>query len=70
MSSRENLLVLSHGSLHLGSLHFAILEGHVWASIEGERYYDIMIHKHHCEDVYDLIDLGVGRSHLKGLAPK
>ena len=66
--SRENLLVLSHGSLHLGSLHFAISEGHVWARVKG--YYDIMINKHHCEDVYDLIDLGVGRSHLKGLAPK
>ena len=24
-------------------------------------YYDVMIHKHHCEDVYDLIDLRVGR---------
>ena len=23
-------------------------------------YYDVMIHKHHCEDVYDLIDLRVG----------
>ena len=32
--------------------------------------YDVMIHKHHCEDVYELLDLGVGRSHLKGLAPK
>ena len=35
--SRENLYVLEHGTLHLGTLHFAILEGHVWASIEGER---------------------------------
>ena len=35
--SRGNMRVLSHRSLHLGSLHFAILEGHVWASIEGER---------------------------------
>ena len=33
-------------------------------------YYDEMIHKHHSEDVYDLIDFRVDRSHLKGLAPK
>ena len=33
-------------------------------------YYDVMIHKHHSEDVYDLIDLIVGRAHLKDLAPK
>ena len=26
-----------------------------------------MIHKHHSDDVYDLIDLRVDRSHLKGL---
>ena len=31
------MMVLPHGTLHLGTLHFAILEGHVWASIEGER---------------------------------
>ena len=24
-------------------------------------YYDVMTHIHHCEDVYDLIDLRVGR---------
>ena len=24
-------------------------------------YYDVMIHKHHCEDVYYLIDLRVGK---------
>ena len=35
--SRGKWCVLGHGSLHLRSLHFAILEGHVWASIEGER---------------------------------
>ena len=35
--SRENLSVLGHGSLLLGSLLPVILEGHVWASIEGER---------------------------------
>ena len=33
-------------------------------------YYDVMIHKHHSEDVYDLIDLRMGGAHLKGLAPK
>ena len=33
-------------------------------------YYDVMIHKHHCEDVYDLIDLRVGRADLKDLASK
>ena len=33
-------------------------------------YYDVMIHKHHSEGVYDLIDLRVGRTHLKGLTPK
>ena len=33
-------------------------------------YYDVMIHKNHSEDVYDLIDLRVGRAHLKGVAPK
>ena len=33
-------------------------------------YYEVMIHKHHSEDVYDLIDLRVGRAHLKDLAPK
>ena len=35
--SRENLMVSGHGTLHFGTLHFAILERHVWASIEGER---------------------------------
>ena len=35
-----------------------------------EGYYDVMIHKHHSEDVYDLLDFRVGRAHLKGLAPK
>ena len=33
-------------------------------------YYEVMIHKHHCEDVYDLIDLRVGRADLKDLASK
>ena len=33
-------------------------------------YYDVMIHKHHSEVVYELIDLRVGMAHLKGLAPK
>ena len=37
LNSRGKGLVLTHGTLHLGTLHFAILEGHVWASIEGER---------------------------------
>ena len=32
--SRENLSVLTHGTLLLGTL---LPEGHVWASIEGER---------------------------------
>ena len=32
--SRENLSVLGHRSLLLGSL---LPDGHVWASIEGER---------------------------------
>ena len=62
------MIVLPHRSLHLGSLHFAISEGHVWARVKG--YYDIMINKHHCEDVYDLIDLRVGRADLKDLASK
>ena len=33
-ASRENMGVLGHRSLLLGSL---LPEGHVWASIEGER---------------------------------
>ena len=33
-------------------------------------YYDVMIYKHHSEDVYYLIDFRVGRAHIKGLAPK
>ena len=33
-------------------------------------YYDVIIHKYHCEDVYDLIDLRVGRADLKDLASK
>ena len=33
-------------------------------------YYDVMIHKHHPEDVYDLIDLRLGRAHLEDLALK
>ena len=33
-NSRGKGRVLTHRSLHLGSLH---PEGHVWASIEGER---------------------------------
>ena len=33
-------------------------------------YYDVMIQKNHAEDVYGLIDLRVGRAHLKGLPLK
>ena len=33
-------------------------------------YYDVMIHKHHSEDVYDLIDLSVGRGTFKGFSIK
>ena len=33
-------------------------------------YYDVMIHKHHSEDVYGLVDLRLGGAHLKGLKLK
>ena len=33
-------------------------------------YCDLMIHKDHSEGVYGLIDLRLGRTHLKVLAPK
>ena len=53
--SRGKWRVLEHGSLHLRSLHFAMdMSGQV---LRVKGYYDVMIHKHHCEDVYDLIDL-------------
>ena len=43
-STMKNLITVEkscrfclNGTLHFGTLHFAILEGHVWASIDGER---------------------------------
>ena len=46
----------------------------IWSMLGQElrvkEYYDVMIHKHHSEDVYGLIDLRVGGAHLKGFAQK
>ena len=50
-------MVLGHRSLLLGSL---LPEGMSGQVLRVKGYYDVMIHKHHCEDVFDLIDLRVG----------
>ena len=47
-----------NGTLLFGTLLPVILEGGMFGQVlRVEGYYDVMIHKHHSEVVYDLIDL-------------